>query len=62
VIIADTSGLLAFFDEDEDDHAAVRAVVDATAEQLVISPFVAAELGYLVAQRGGVTGRARRPP
>jgi hypothetical protein len=54
-VIVDTSALLAFFDTDEPDHAAVTAVIDAATEPLVISPYVIAELDYLVASRLGVS-------
>jgi predicted nucleic acid-binding protein len=53
-VIVDTSALLAFFDTDEPDHAAVTTVLDTTTEPLVISPYVVAELDYLVASRLGV--------
>ena len=52
-VIVDTSALLAFFDASEPDHDAVSAVL-ATADALVISPYVVAELDYLVATRHGV--------
>ena len=53
-MIVDTSALLAFFDTDEPDHAAVTAVVETATEPLVVSPYVVAELDYLVASRLGV--------
>jgi predicted nucleic acid-binding protein len=53
-MIVDTSALLAFFDRDEPDHDAVSAVLTATSEPLVVSPYVVAELDYLVATRSGV--------
>ena len=53
VVIADTSGLLAALDADEDEHAAARHVVEQSAV-VVLSPFVLAELCYLVMRRGGV--------
>ena len=53
-MIADTSGLLAFFNHDEPDHARVTAAVEAATEPLVVSPYVVAELDYLVATRLGV--------
>lgn len=49
-VIVDTSALLAFFDASEPDHDAVSAVL-ATADVLVVSPYVVAELDYLVASR-----------
>ena len=54
-MIVDTSALLAFFDTDEPDHAAVSKVLDAATEPLVVSPYVVAELDYLVASRLGTS-------
>jgi uncharacterized protein len=53
-MIVDTSALLAFFDRDEPDHRAVAAVLENAAEPLVVSPYVVAELDYLVVTRLGV--------
>jgi predicted nucleic acid-binding protein len=52
-VIVDTSALLAFFDASEPDHDAVSEVLGAAAV-LVVSPYVVAELDYLVATRHGV--------
>ncbi|MDX2343818.1 MAG: PIN domain-containing protein [Acidimicrobiia bacterium] len=54
MIIADTSGLLAAMDPDERHHEACRAVVENHMEPLVVSPFVLAELDYLVHGKLGV--------
>jgi uncharacterized protein len=54
-VIVDTSALLAFFDLDEPDHAAVTGVLTSTTDPLIVSPYVVAELDYLVASRLGVT-------
>jgi predicted nucleic acid-binding protein len=54
-VIVDTSALLTFFDTDEPDHAAVTTIVEGATEPLVISPYVVAELDYLVASRLGVS-------
>jgi predicted nucleic acid-binding protein len=54
VIIADTSGLLALFNRTEPAHHEVQRIVDGAAEPLVVSPYVVAELDYLVATRIGV--------
>lgn len=54
MIIADTSGLLAFFNRAEGAHARSVAAVEAAGDQLVVSPFVIAELDYLVSTRLGV--------
>jgi uncharacterized protein len=53
-VIVDTSALLAYFDRDEPDHYAVGGVLEAATEELVVSPYVVAELDYLVASRLGV--------
>lgn len=53
VVIADTSGLLAALDADEDEHEQAKAAVEG-ASAVVLSPFVLAELDYLIMQRVGV--------
>lgn len=53
MIIADTSGVLAYVDEDEDDHSAVKQVVDNEPVGLVLSPLVLAEIDYMVQTRLG---------
>ncbi len=52
-VIVDTSALLAFFDASEPDHHAVSALFGG-ADALVVSPYVVAELDYLVATRRGL--------
>jgi predicted nucleic acid-binding protein len=54
VIVADTSGLLALFNPREPEHADVARAVAGESEPLVVSPYVIAELDYLVATRHGV--------
>lgn len=54
MIIADISGLLAFFNRNEPAHAAVVGALDAHDGHLVVSPFVIAELDYLVATQLGL--------
>lgn len=54
-MIVDTSALLAFFDSDEPDHDVVAKVLEAASEPLVVSPYVVAELDYLVRSRLGVS-------
>lgn len=54
MIIVDTSGLLALFNRAEPAHQAVAALVESSPDPLVVSPFVVAELDYLVATRHGV--------
>jgi predicted nucleic acid-binding protein len=53
-VIVDTSALLAYFDDREPDHAAVAEAIESTSEPLVVSPYVVAEVDYLVATRVGV--------
>jgi uncharacterized protein len=53
MIIADTSGLLAFYNRREPTYAQVREVVAAERDPLVVSPYVVAELEYLLAARLG---------
>lgn len=52
-MIVDTSALLAFFDRSEPDHDAVTRALLESDEPLAVSPFVLAELNYLVATRHG---------
>lgn len=54
MIIADTGGLLAFFNKREPAHDQVRAIVDTSDSPLIVSPYVVAEVGYLMATRLGV--------
>ncbi len=53
-MIVDTSALLAYFDATEPDHEAVSRVIEKSADWLVVSPYVVAELDYLLATRVGV--------
>ncbi|WP_026877762.1 PIN domain-containing protein [Jiangella gansuensis] len=53
-MIVDTSALLAYFDTDEPQHGAMADVINAATEPLIVSPYVVAELDYLVATRLGV--------
>ena len=54
MIICDTSGLLAAYDEDDPDGPAVRDLLDAEAGTLIVSPFVVAELDYMLMSRAGI--------
>lgn len=54
MIVADTSGLLALFNRAEPAHERVAAVVETESDALVVSPYVLAELDYLLATRAGV--------
>jgi hypothetical protein len=53
-LIVDTSALLAFFDRNEPAHAACADAITDSAETLVVSPFVVAELDYLLSTRVGI--------
>ncbi len=52
-MIVDTSALLAYFDSAEPAHERVKAVIEESTEPLVISPYILAELDYLVLTRHG---------
>jgi predicted nucleic acid-binding protein len=54
VIIADTSGLLALFNRGEPEHTQVCELVAGLDTPMVVSPYVVAEIDYLVATRLGV--------
>ncbi len=54
MLICDTSGLLAYFDAADRYVSQVTTVIDGDAGPFVVSPFVVAELDYLVATRRGV--------
>ncbi len=54
MIIADTSGLIAFFSESGHQHELVASWLDKNDDVMVVSPYVMAELDYLVATRKGV--------
>ena len=53
-VIADTSALIAFYSESGSQHDDVSAWLAAHGETMVISPYVIAEVDYLVATRKGV--------
>lgn len=53
MIVADTSGLLALFNGAEPHHGAVARVVADECDPIVVSPYVAAELDYLISTRVG---------
>lgn len=56
MIIADTGGLLAYFDRHEPRHRAVAEYIDTGTDTLVVSAYVIAELDYLLMTRHGVAG------
>lgn len=53
MIILDTSGLLASIDASQRAHADARRALEAAAPPWILSPFVLAELDYLLATRVG---------
>lgn len=52
MILLDTSGLLALYDRDDQHHTDVARVL-ARPDRRLLSPFVLAELDYLVSKLGG---------
>ena len=58
MILLDTSGLLAALDASEEHHAAAAAALRRATEPRILSPFVLAELDYLLARH--VSGRVGR--
>jgi predicted nucleic acid-binding protein len=57
VILLDTSGLLSAIDRSQRQHEACAAVVTTARSPLVLSPFVLAELDYLLATTVGVSAQ-----
>lgn len=53
MIIVDTGGLLAAIDASQRAHAAARAALEGAPPPWILSPFVLAELEYLLATRVG---------
>jgi uncharacterized protein len=58
VILLDTSGLLAALDSAQHRHAHAAASLAVATPPLLLSPFVLAELDYLLAARVGASARA----
>jgi predicted nucleic acid-binding protein len=54
VIVLDTSGLLAALDADQRHHEGAREVLAADPGPFLLSPFVLAELDFLLLERVGV--------
>jgi predicted nucleic acid-binding protein len=53
VLLCDTSGLVAYFDASDAHHAGAAAAIDADPGPFIVSPYVLAELDYLLATRRG---------
>ncbi len=58
MILLDTSGLLAAIDSSQNQHAEAAAALRTAGGPLLLSPFVLAELDYLLAAR--VSAKAQR--
>lgn len=54
MIVLDTSGLFAALSERQPEHAAARRALEQATRPLLLSPFVLAELDYLVVTRVGI--------
>jgi uncharacterized protein len=54
VIVLDTSGVYAAVNENQPEHDRVKKALEAEEGPLFLSPFVLAEVDYLVADRAGV--------
>jgi predicted nucleic acid-binding protein len=52
-VILDTSALLAYFDANEPAHGPVAGALESAGGPLVVSPYVVAELDYLLLTRRG---------
>ena len=59
MILADTSGLLSLYNSREPTHSAVAEAVAQEQGPFVVSPYVVAELDYLVATRLGADAEQR---
>jgi predicted nucleic acid-binding protein len=59
LIVLDTGGLFAYLDEGDQRHDAVSRVIESDAGPFIMSPFVLAELDYLVQTRMGVQKECR---
>lgn len=53
-MIIDTSVLVAFFDRSDAHHVEIREAIQGSAETLVVSPYVLAELDYMITARVGI--------
>jgi predicted nucleic acid-binding protein len=58
LILLDTSGLLAAYDHDEPHHEAALQALQESQPPRFLSPFVLAELDYLVVRRAGRRAQA----
>lgn len=54
MLVCDTSGLVAYFDASDAHNSQVSQVIEDDPGPFVVSPYVVAELNYLLAKRCGV--------
>lgn len=54
MLVCDTSGLIAYFDASDAYHADVSGAIDEEPGPFAVSPYVLAEVDYLLATRRGV--------
>ena len=54
MLVCDTSGLVAYFDRSDAHHQLVSATIYADPGPFIVSPYVLAELDYLLAARRGL--------
>lgn len=59
MILLDTSGLLAAIDSNQTHHSEAARSLSSARPPLLLSPFVLAELDYLIASRVGYAARTR---
>jgi predicted nucleic acid-binding protein len=52
-VIVDTSALLALFDRSDPHHRRTAAAIEGSSAPMVVSPYVLAELDYLILDRHG---------
>jgi uncharacterized protein len=55
LILLDASGLFSAIDDSQPAHGSCRGVLERETGSLLLSPFVLAELDYLVTSRGGIS-------
>lgn len=54
MLVCDTSALIAYFDASDASHQDVNAAIEADEGPFIVSPYVVAEVDYLLATRRGV--------
>ncbi|HUY08146.1 MAG TPA: PIN domain-containing protein [Candidatus Dormibacteraeota bacterium] len=54
MLVCDTSGLVAYFDASDDHNAQASRIIEGDPGPFVVSPYVVAELDFLLAKRRGV--------